>query len=522
MKKIFLLLFFAMVMTLANAQNLTVKKNPNGDILVQPLNTSSSIFFGQDAGAVNTGGNNTAVGSFALSTNLTGSYNAAIGADALKVSIGSSNLAAGYGSLNHNTTGFSNVAIGMKALFQNSTRSNLVAIGDSALYNNETGATTSFDGIQNTAVGSKALLNNTIGAYNTALGYQTLKSNLIGNYNTAIGKEALKLNTGSSNTAIGTFSMLNNTGGSSNTAVGQDALNTNSSGNFNSAFGYEALKDNAGGASNSAFGHDALFLNSSGNNNVAIGENAGYTGSGTGNVFLGSNAGYNETGSNKLYIVNSNDNANNALIYGEFDTKILRVNGNIGVRHSPDVYTLSVYHDNASHLGLQIQNSLSGSSAWELYQNGLVHGSLLLYTAAGTNVGSFDYNSGIYSATSDRRLKENIQTLTSVLPDVLKLEAKSYTYIADPEHKSCIGFIAQDVETIFPQLVTPPSTKGGRETNYTMNYSGFGVLAIEAIQEQQKIIESQQMINEAQEARIATLEAAVAKLMARTEATVKE
>ena len=47
-----------------------------------------------------------------------------------------------------------------------------------------------------------------------------------------------------------------------------------------------------------------------------------------------------------------------------------------------------------------------------------------------------------------------------------------------------IGFLAQDVQVLFPELVKH------REDEYLgLNYDDFGVIAIKAIQEQQKIID---------------------------------
>ena len=64
------------------------------------------------------------------------------------------------------------------------------------------------------------------------------------------------------------------------------------------------------------------------------------------------------------------------------------------------------------------------------------------------------------------------------------------------------------MEQVFPHLVTSPVESNEKSTNYTMDYTGFSVLAIKAIQEQQVIIESQ-------EARIAKLEALVQELIAK-------
>ena len=422
---------------------------------------------------------NVAVGSKSLFANTTGYNNTATGFEALKLNTtGSSNMAAGYQALDSNTTGNNNTATGVWAMFRNTTGFNNTAYGLSALYDNKTGYV-------NTAIGMYALNKNISGISNTATGYSALTASTTGDYNTAMGTSAL----------------LNNVTGSSNTAVGMLALYSNNASSSNTAMGYQAGYLITGGH-NIAIGVNALYSNSAGNLNTAIGNFAGSTNNGNANVFLGYSAGQNETGSNKLYIANSNADANNALIYGEFDNQVLRINGNLGIGQASAGYKLSLKHDG---FGLQIQHTNAGATSWDLWQGASPSGNLNLYTPS-SNVGNFNYTTGVYSATSDRRLKENIRPMNSVLEDIMKLQASSYTYKTDPEHKESIGFIAQDVELLFPQLVTPPSKDGGRETNYTMNYAGFAVLAIKAIQEQQKIIETQ-------EERIARLEALVKELL---------
>lgn len=65
-----------------------------------------------------------------------------------------------------------------------------------------------------------------------------------------------------------------------------------------------------------------------GSTNVAVGKQAGYSNTvGSRNVFLGYMAGYKETGSDTLYIANSS--TTQPLIYGEFDTKIVIINGTL-------------------------------------------------------------------------------------------------------------------------------------------------------------------------------------------------
>ena len=122
-----------------------------------------------------------------------------------------------------NNIGYSNVAIGRGALRSDVGGINLVAIGDSALYNNfgDVGAE---EGLQNTAVGSKALYSNTTGSYNTANGHQSLYSNT----------------TGGNNTANGTYSLYSNTTGGNNTANGYQSLYSNTTGDNNVGIGYQS------------------------------------------------------------------------------------------------------------------------------------------------------------------------------------------------------------------------------------------------------------------------------------------
>ena len=102
-------------------------------------------------------------------------------------------------------------------------------------------------------------------------------------------------------------------------------------------------------------------------------------------------------------------------------------------------------------------------------------------------------------------LKTNVLSVGSVLPSIMKLEAKTYEYKRSLGNKS-IGFIAQDVQNVFPELVKQMSADNGLSV-LTLDYAGFGVLALKAIQEQQTVIEKQQKALDALEARLQALEA---------------
>ncbi|MBV6639762.1 MAG: tail fiber domain-containing protein [Cyclobacteriaceae bacterium] len=137
-------------------------------------------------------------------------------------------------------------------------------------------------------------------------------------------------------------------------------------------------------------------------------------------------------------------------------------------------------------------------------------GSLNLYqssTMTPGNVGFFSTD-GAYFAISDRRLKTNIRVYNNILEKVLQLKPARYQFINSGQHS--MGFIAQDVHQLFPELVSI-SNSNGYDDLYTLNYDGFGVLAIKAIQEQQEVIDSQAEKIASLEERLSKLEAYLTK-----------
>jgi hypothetical protein len=254
----------------------------------------------------NTSGHeNTAIGTWSLGNNTTGRYNTAIGNH----------------SLFQNTTGKDNVALGNSALLWNDSISNLVAVGDSALLSNTTG-------YKNTAVGSKSLLENINGFENVSIGYHALKNNIGGSGNTATGAEALDtISYGTGNTAYGNSALGELTAGDYNTSVGDYSMGNKTTGAENVAIGSNAMKLHTSGNENTVVGVAAGY--GSGNQNTLIGYKAGggipQGGTRNGCVYLGYQAGLNGQVDNRLFIDNSS--TSQPLIFGEFDTNFIRING---------------------------------------------------------------------------------------------------------------------------------------------------------------------------------------------------
>ncbi|MCB0402192.1 MAG: tail fiber domain-containing protein [Flavobacteriales bacterium] len=130
--------------------------------------------------------------------------------------------------------------------------------------------------------------------------------------------------------------------------------------------------------------------------------------------------------------------------------------------------------------------------------------------ASGNNYGIYCSGNGAYTGSwtnvSDRKFKQNIVPFTSALSKVMQLEAKEYDYTDDERYahmnfskEKQIGFIAQEVEKIFPNLVEDGIHPGklnketgeeGEPINYKgMNYIGLIPILTKAIQEQQQMID---------------------------------
>jgi hypothetical protein len=90
------------------------------------------------------------------------------------------------------------------------------------------------------------------------------------------------------------------------------------------------------------------------------------------------------------------------------------------------------------------------------------------------------YNNSFQPAPSDRRLKENIQTISENDKDkLLQLVPKTYNFIKDEKKLKRYGLIAQEVEELFPEIVIT-DTENDRKA---LNYIEFIPLLLEKVKE---------------------------------------
>jgi hypothetical protein len=98
---------------------------------------------------------------------------------------------------------------------------------------------------------------------------------------------------------------------------------------------------------------------------------------------------------------------------------------------------------------------------------------------------SIDSTTGNYSALSDARAKENVVGIDSVLDAVVNMRPVRYNMVGDEAKTPQIGFIAQEMLGILPEVVSKPITD---DAMYGLNYAGLTPVLVKAIQEQQAII----------------------------------
>ena len=267
------------------------------------------------------------------------------------------------------------------------------------------------DSNSNTAGGTSALagsLNLNEGAANTAFGAFAL-FRVTGDANSAFGQNALFTNTtGFSNTASGTNALLENTSGSGNAAFGAEALGLNTTGNNNTACGTDALLTNDTGNLNTAAGFLALANNVAGLENTAIGAKALRKSTGTKNIGIGFQAGVSLTsGDNNIYV------------------------GNQGA-------------------GVESQTIRIGTAQAQTFIAGVANASV--GNAAIVIIDTTTGQLGI--PLSSARYKQDIAPMGLSSENVLNLRPVTFAYKEDAQHVKHYGLIAEEVEKIYPELVT--------------------------------------------------------------------
>jgi hypothetical protein len=94
---------------------------------------------------------------------------------------------------------------------------------------------------------------------------------------------------------------------------------------------------------------------------------------------------------------------------------------------------------------------------------------------------------GEVTAYSDARLKKDVETITDALGKVLKLRGVTYYRKDSEDNRRLTGVIAQEIQEVLPEVVSE-SINGEGESTLSVSYGNITGLLIEAIKDQQQII----------------------------------
>lgn len=384
-----------------------------------------------------------------------------------------------------NTTGADNLFVGNMAGYFNTTANNNHFVGNSAGFSNTTGSKNHFEG-------NGAGYSNTSGSENYFSGFFAGHTNTSGQQNFFAGISAGMGSTGSYNQFIGYKAGYSTTTGTQNYFSGYKAGYSNTEGGLNFFEGNSAGYSYISGTGNYISGNEAGYSLTSGMLNTFVGNRAGYyKTSGDYNVFIGYDAGAYEQGSNKLYIANTS--TTDPLIYGDFNNHFARINGHMEIKTtSPVTNVLNLVNDGEIHLNFDDTNP-NAAGIWQLWAKndgtptgtkfqivGGLNGIPLTILGSGNAI-----LTGTLTQNSDIRLKKNISGIEGALAKITQLRGVTYNWISSSKDTTQqIGFIAQELEKVFPQLV-----KTDEKGMKSVAYSNITAILVEAVKEQQRQID---------------------------------
>ena len=405
----------------------------------------------------------------------TGSAWSRVSAGTIDITVDANSNHLSSDALDSLTTGTDNLIFGEFAGGGVKTADRNVIIGDGTLT-----FSTSIDD-DNVLFGTSVGVSSTIGRRNILMGLNTAYNGIVGNENIAIGFAAARGTIGSNNIGLGARALHSHEDpsskvfGDNNIGIGPLAGRGAGGGSYNIFMGY--------------FSGSGAWV---GSDNIFIGQRTGRTGGnsssgwateqtiGDNNTILGANA---FNGERAL-------GDNNLLLGAETDTDGDTDSATVADNYSNSValgYQATITADN------QIVIGRTANDIIDLNANSInTGGDVLPDTDNSHTLGSATNRwTEVYAAngtinTSDKRLKKNILKLDYGLSEILRLNPVSYQWKTN-DNGTRLGFIAQDLQKVLPEVVTVSEDKDKR---LGVRYSELIPVLTKALQEQQALIES--------------------------------
>lgn len=114
-----------------------------------------------------------------------------------------------------------------------------------------------------------------------------------------------------------------------------------------------------------------------------------------------------------------------------------------------------------------------------------------VFSRSGVGIGVISQNgtTGVtYNTSSDRRVKENITDTREGLQKLMQIGVKDFQFRADPSHTIVNGFIAQDLNKVYPEAVTTNGDDGevpltDQMKVWSVDYGRITPLIVKAVQD---------------------------------------
>lgn len=163
-----------------------------------------------------------------------------------------------------------------------------------------------------------------------------------------------------------------------------------------------------------------------------------------------------------------------------------------------------------------VNSMTGGGTEFQIYSN--VTGKTYLFADDGTFTAPADVKASSFISSSDERLKTDVRPAEG-LAKVLRIEGVTFRWLKD--RSPGMGFLAQAVEKIFPDIVVTNPTTGLKG----IRYEALLAPLVEAVKELHALVQRALALGESNSARIAALEksnaekdAAIRELVRRVEA----
>lgn len=349
------------------------------------------------------------------------------------VDTSNANLAFG-GTLSALTTGTQNICVGL------STCAGLTTAVNSVIINN--GESMLASGNSNIIIGYLADVATAATTYGIAIGVNAIA----GSYDTGVGLGALQHTStdNNANAGFGYRALYNVTTGTNNVAMGElAATNIAGGSSFNTVLGSNAGNRNTTYSSNTVIGYSVGSTTLSGSNNILIGVSSAIDATTT-------------TESNAIHIGGTGGDGWTVTGTG---TQATQAQSHYGTNAFPNIATDATHTDSS------------------VCQDTTTH---IIYSGSGTL--------GICLGTSSQRYKRNVVPMKEGLAQIESLKPIRYYYKkghGDDGAKQQFGFLAEDVESVIPDLVG--LDKDGHPNS--VDLLGMVPVLIHAMQQQQKEID---------------------------------